>query len=306
MEVVDRLKTFEELMAFSPSSPFCMFSYYCDNLGDHIQTLALLQHVRPALLVPRDHLTPHPDLVLLANGWLSNGRLPEPTAFRDVKYVGVHLALERRNRLDAQTVGRFGTVGCRDLATRDYLAGHDIPAVLTGCATSTFPPYDGTREGVFCVEVSDDVKETALRLFKDPVFLTHDLDPHYRWRYYPEEIDATVVREQFKRAYDHLDKYMRAELVITSRVHAALPAAAFGTPVLYTGVAEDFDDRVGVLADAGIRRIAKASELSPRDVRWRDPHHSSFLRNRFLEYLNHAIAGSPRPNGRSHTTGVCA
>src|SRR5205823_1479711 len=156
MEVVDRLKTFEELMAFSPSYPFCTFSYYCDNLGDH------------------------------------------------------------------------------------------IPAVLTGYATSTFPPYDGTREGVFCVEVSDDVKETALRLFKDPVFLTHDLDPHYRWRYYPEEIDATVVREQFKRAYDHLDKYMRAELVITSRVHAALPAAAFGTPALYTGVGEDFDDRYGM------------------------------------------------------------
>src|SRR5207249_5099502 len=61
--------------------------------------------------LPIYHLTPHPDLVLLANGWLSNGRLPEPTAFRDVKYVGVHLALERRNRLDAQTVGRFGTVG---------------------------------------------------------------------------------------------------------------------------------------------------------------------------------------------------
>src|SRR3989442_15748779 len=162
---------------------------------------------------------------------------------------------EPETRGHAKRGGFWGPVGARARAPRASPAANNTPAVLTGCATSTFPPYDGTREGVFCVEVSDDVKETALRLFKDPVFLTHDLDPHYRWRYYPEEIDATVVREQFKRAYDHLDKYMRAELVITSRVHAALPAAAFGTPVLYTGVAEDFDDRVGVLADAGIRRI---------------------------------------------------
>src|SRR5437867_12593877 len=119
MEVVDRLKTFEELMAFSPSSPFCMFSYYCDNLGDHIQTRALLQHVRPALLVPRDHLTPHPDLVLLANGWLSNGRLPEPPAFRDGEYVGGHLAVERRNRRDAPTRPPCRTAGGRALATGD-------------------------------------------------------------------------------------------------------------------------------------------------------------------------------------------
>src|SRR5713101_7582806 len=106
MKSAGHLKTFEELMAFSPSSPFGMFSYYCDNLGDHIQTLALLQHVTPAALLPRDHLTPRSDLTLLANGWLSCGRLPGPRDFRDVKYIGVHLAWERRNPKDAEDVGR--------------------------------------------------------------------------------------------------------------------------------------------------------------------------------------------------------
>jgi hypothetical protein len=291
MEAPEPLNTFDELMACSDSSPFCMFAYYCDNLGDHIQTLALLQHVTPAVLLPRDHLTPRPDLCLLANGWLSNGRLPDPQDFRDVKYIGVHLAWERRNPKDAEALGRFGTVGCRDLATRDYLASRGVAAILTGCATSAFPSYSGVREGVYCVDVSDDMKETAVRLFKDPIFVTHSVDPHYRWRYYPEEIDDAVVVDQFAQAYDQLCMYMKAELVITSRVHAALPSAAFGTPVFYTGPSEDSDDRVGVLTEGGITRIAgEVPDLSAGAIRARDPQHSVFLRNRFLEHLNRCVA----------------
>jgi len=284
------MKTFDELMALSPASPFGVFSYYCDNLGDHIQTLALLQHVSASALLPRDHLTSRPDLVLLANGWLSCGRFPAPGDFRDVRYLGVHLALERRNERDVADLARFGTVGCRDPATRDYLAEHGVPAVLTGCATSALPEYHGAREGVYCVDVSDDVKEAAVRRFKDPIFLTHDLKPFHRWRYYPEEIDGAVVAAQFRQAYEHLSRYMRADLVITSRVHVALPSAAFGTPVLYTGPPESWDDRIGILTEAGIGRIASPSALSTAAVAARDPHHSAFLRARFLDHLNRAVS----------------
>jgi Polysaccharide pyruvyl transferase len=284
------VKTFDELMARSPASPFGVFSYYCDNLGDHIQTLALLQHVTAAALLPRDHLTPRPDLVLLANGWMSCGRLPAPGDFRDVRYIGIHLAWERRNPRDVADLARFGAVGCRDSLTRDYLGRHGFPAVLTGCATSAFPPYDGVREGVYGVDVSDDMKDAIVRRFKDPVFLTHDLEPRHRWRYYPEEIDDAVVTSQFERAYAHLSRYRQAEVVITSRVHVALPSAAFGTPVLYVGPPESWDDRVGILTEAGISRIAGPAELSTAPVAPRNPHHSAFHRARFLDHLERLVS----------------
>jgi hypothetical protein len=290
MASVGPLKAFEEMMAFSSSSPFGMFSYYCDNLGDHIQTLALLQHVPAAMLVPRDHLTPHPDLCLIANGYLSCGRLAAPRDFRDVRYIGAHLGWDRRNPRDVEDLGRFGVVGCRDTATRDYLTGHGVLAVLTGCATSALPPYTGPREGVYCVDVSDEMKEAAVRRFKEPTFLTHELPPYSRWRYYPEEIDDTVVAEQFALAHRYLSRYMRAELVITSRVHAALPAAALGTPVLYVGVPDDSDDRVSVLTEGGIGRVGSPGELSAATIAPRDPHHSAFLRTRFLDYLNRLVS----------------
>ncbi len=284
------LRTFDEMMASSPESPFCLFSYYCDNLGDHIQTLALLQHVRPAVLVHRDHLTPYPDLCLLANGWISNGRLADPAQFREVRYLGVHLAWERRNPRDAETIAQFGEVGCRDPATRDYFKSLGFPAVLTGCATSSLPEYLGPREGVYCVDVPDAVKERAVRLFRDPVFLTHNLEPHFRWRYYPEEIDATVVTAQFRRAHEQLHKYMTAELVITARVHAALPSAALGTPVVYVGVTEEDDDRVGVVTDAGIPCITQGDQLSSHRVGKREASHSALLRERFLQHLYGRVA----------------
>lgn len=290
MASIGPLKAFEEMMALSPSSPFGMFSYYCDNLGDHIQTLALMQHVTPATLLPRDHLTPHPDLCLLANGYLSGGKLPAPRDFRHVKYIGVHLGWERRNPRDVEDLGRFGTVGCRDPATRDYLTRHGVPATLTGCATSALPPYSGAREGVYGVDLSDPMKEAVVRRFKHPIFLTHDLDPYYRWRYHPEEIDGAVIVEQFERAHDYLSRYMRAELVITSRVHVALPSAAFGTPVLYVGVPEKSDDRVSGLTEGGIVRITSPSELSAAAIAPRDPHHSAFLRTRFLDHLNRLVS----------------
>ena len=181
-------------------------------------------------------------------------------------------------------------MGCRDPATRDYLDQRGVPAVLTGCATSAFPAYRGAREGVYAVDVSDDMKEAIVRRFKDPIFLTHDLDPFYRWRYYPEEIDGAVVAAQFRQAYEHLSRYRRAEVVITSRVHVALPSAAFDTPVLYTGAPESGDDRIGVLAEAGIGRTASPSELSTAPIAPRDGGHSAFLRARFLDHLKGVVS----------------
>ena len=45
------MKSFEELMTLSPTSPYGVYTYYCDNLGDHIQTLALLQQAGLQLAV---------------------------------------------------------------------------------------------------------------------------------------------------------------------------------------------------------------------------------------------------------------
>jgi len=48
--------------------------------------------------------------------------------------------------------------------------------------------------------------------------------------------------DKFEIAKDMLQKYSTAELVITSRIHCALPCLAMGTPVIYINGFDSFDD----------------------------------------------------------------
>ena len=47
--------------------------------------------------------------------------------------------------------------------------------------------------------------------------------------------------DRFKLAKELLDKYARAKLVISTRIHGALPCLAFNTPVIF--INESYDNR---------------------------------------------------------------
>lgn len=279
------MKDFEELMARSPSSPFCLFTYYCLNLGDHIQTLALLQHVTARTLLPRDHLTAQKDLCLLANGWLTVGKLPSKEDFRDIKYVGVHLAPHCRDLTAVNAMKDCGVIGCRDSVTVDFLARNGVSTYLTGCATLTFPRYMGKREGIYCVDVSDEIKEKVVQFYKEPIFVSHDLDDLSL-----DQVNDDVITDQYRRVYALLTKYMKAELVISSRVHATLACIAFGTPVIYVGVPKSTDDRVSVLDGMRVKTVNGALGISSEDLRRPLPINASSSRERYLEFLRRCVS----------------
>src|SRR5690606_10514170 len=54
--------------------------------------------------------------------------------------------------------------------------------------------------------------------------------------------DTYTENEKFLLAEELLNKYSTAKLVITSRIHCALPCLALGTPVIYlNGFEKEFD-----------------------------------------------------------------
>ena len=279
------LKGFEELMACSPSSPFCLFTYYCLNLGDHIQTLALLQHVTARTLLPRDHLTAQEDLFLLANGWLTVGKLPNKEDFRDIKYVGVHLAPHCRDLTAVKAMKDCGVIGCRDSVTADFLESNGVATYVTGCATLTFPRYTGKREGIYCVDVPDEIKEQVVQFYKEPIFVSHDLE-----NLSLVQANDDILTDQYRRAYVLLTQYMKAELVISSRVHATLPCIAFGTPVIYVGVPKSVDDRVSILDGMRVKTLNGALGSLSRDLRKPLPIDASAYRERYLQFLQRCVS----------------
>jgi hypothetical protein len=255
-------------------------------LGDHIQTLALLQHITPNLLIQRDHITPQKDLCLIVNGWLSLGNLPKKEDYRSVKYVGVHIIPNLRNPQTVKTMMGCGIIGCRDSGTLNFLAANGVPTHLTYCVTLTFPRYSGNREGIYCIDVSEEIKENVYRIGYDPQFDTHDC-PELSL----DEVNNDVIMEQYRKAYTLLMKYRKAELVITSRLHVTLPCIAFGTPVIYMGVPGKVDDRITILDQLGVKRFHwRALKYFPSwALRKPTVIDTSKIRENYLNFLQHAI-----------------
>lgn len=113
-------------------------------------------------------------------------------------------------------------IGCRDAYTMKVLREAGIDAYLNGCMTLSFPKRSVEPESgkVFFVDVCDELLDVAPKeLLDGAVFKTHLL-------YH------TYVTEQ--QSLDVLKCYQeQARLVVTSRLHCAVPCLAMGIPTIY-------------------------------------------------------------------------
>jgi hypothetical protein len=185
------------------------------NLGDAIQTVALsrlLPGVPHSVERGRCRIPRH--IFLIANGWLGNNIPPPPATSRNCLFAGVFLAQQHNLAWLRRSVF---PIGARDPATEAILRHAGLSTEMIGCASLTFPRYRGRREGIF-------VTDAAPRFNVPPsaVVITHHLPLNISWC------------DQWTRAMHVLEIYRRAKLVYTSRLHAALPCLAFGTPIVFS------------------------------------------------------------------------
>ena len=142
-------------------------------------------------------------------------------------------------------------IGCRDHQTVELLKSHGVDAYFSGCLTLTLnrPPVDKTEEICFVDPFGPDSTVPTMAPGSNGKYrelwelvpkmvlaraniITHEIDTHSR----PEE--------RLDHAQGLLEQYARAKLVVTGRLHCALPCLAFGTPVLFIHRAE-YESRVG-------------------------------------------------------------
>ncbi|HSI12110.1 MAG TPA: polysaccharide pyruvyl transferase family protein [Chthoniobacter sp.] len=221
------------------------------NIGDAIQTIALERLLPAATYVWRDLDTPDENVPFVVNGWLGNNR--PPVANANCLFAGVYVHSNEDNYRWIRNT-RFAEVGARDPAMVMWCADRKIRASLIGCATLTFDPYRGPRSGVYAVDTKVD----------GATFICHDIG----------EMEWT---EQLALARDLLVRYQQAELVITSRLHVALPCLAFGTPVIIKDPMQWGDKE----------RNRRFSILDSIGVRYGTPHVQdvSGWRERYIHFL---------------------
>ncbi|MCL1983384.1 MAG: polysaccharide pyruvyl transferase family protein [Clostridiales bacterium] len=123
---------------------------------------------------------------------------------------------------------RHAPIGCRDEASYGYFTRNGIPAYINGCLTATFPKSN-SLSGDSIVYV--DAPKALLPWVPQNLLQEKALFATQQFRFSEDEI------KDYRKIFDFIhSKYeffrQNARLVVTSRLHVALPCTAFGIPVI--------------------------------------------------------------------------
>lgn len=246
------------------------------NIGDYVQSLAAKQflpqvdsHVNRECL---GQYTGEPSKIIL-NGWFTHH--PETWIPADnliPLFVSLHINSSAASRMLSDKgvayLKKHEPIGCRDHYTVRLLESKGIKAYFTGCLTLTLDSYakkDSNNDGkIYIVDPlygfpnkdriftntkslikgivkGDILAMNSINEFMQNIFSKNLLD---NAEYIKQELPSKSYTddEKFKLAEGLLEKYSTAKLVITSRIHCALPCLALGTPVIYLkGFEKEFD-----------------------------------------------------------------
>ncbi|MBU3694611.1 MAG: polysaccharide pyruvyl transferase family protein [Rhodocyclaceae bacterium] len=239
------------------------------NVGDEIQTLAAMHFLNRkgtehSIVLDREDLASYsgPACKALMNGWYMHrpDQFPPAPQITPI-FISFHCANER---LIARNVDYFKAhepIGCRDLSTQAMLQRYGIDAWFTGCLTLYFRrPQTIRRSGKYIVDVNSchyiPRVDADLSAFADHQALSHEIVGGTK---------RTDVRMRLAAAARLLDQYRRAESVVTSRLHVALPCRAFDTPCLFLHSNIQGDRRFAGLQDvlAGGSKPEEACSTAP-------------------------------------------
>ncbi len=126
-------------------------------------------------------------------------------------------------------------IGCRDISTRNFVRELGARAYLSGCPTVSFERSTGEHKGKNVYIIADGNRQPPL----NQMLPSEIWDNHVRL---PGNLDAPFARPMDDNDCLQVDKdalarlatlERDAKLVITSRIHVAIPCAALGIPVVF-------------------------------------------------------------------------
>ncbi|WP_438712220.1 polysaccharide pyruvyl transferase family protein [Aquimarina muelleri] len=246
------------------------------NVGDNIQSLAAKQFLpRVDTFLNREKLGEYKGnpVKLIMNGWFThNIHNWVPSEDIDPVFVSFHMnntaAPAMLSEKGIAYLKKHQPIGCRDQFTADTLKAKGIDAYFTGCLTLTLDSYkvaDEERgEDIYIVDplysyprpekIFYNTKHTVKNILNGTAFQLGKKNKHLK-KFISEDVlnSAEFINQEppsnqlndeqkFEMAEALLHKYAKAKLVITSRIHCALPCLALGTPVIFVNGFDSFVD----------------------------------------------------------------
>jgi hypothetical protein len=239
------------------------------NIGDYIQTKAVLDLVgfNNIKILDRENLHKYNDNVIqtIINGWFMES--PEnwpPSEKIKPLFISFHLnpSIEKELLKD-ESIKYFKShepIGCRDIYTRDILLEKGVNAYYSSCITTTIDRNNYLKsktqaEGIIVIGAFDRLKPTLdykssvkllISIFKYPFkkigyslklskFNRHLNNQNFKIKRYNQLTKRPIKshNEGLNLASEMLEKIAESEVMITSRIHAALPALAMGLKVIF-------------------------------------------------------------------------
>jgi len=257
-----------------------LLKYSTGNIGDEIQSLAAEQFLpRVDVYVDRDNLgsvKAKSKIKLILNGWFTHNpdKWPPSPAIEPL-FVSFHISPKVARELTVPNSIRYfklhEPIGCRDYYTRDLLRGKGVDAYFSGCLTLTLGHVAASRIHIIKEPNNEillvDLDQEAINALphdiqKCAIILTHNSDLYLIKKMRATVSGSNLLKRAIKRfggapvirisrqlrssdakmqlAKGLLQRYAGAKLVITSRLHCALPCVAFSTPVFF--VRRDLSD----------------------------------------------------------------
>ncbi len=220
------------------------------NIGDCIQNIAVEELYKKAGISPdklininRDSLPTYngPQVRLVMQGWFADAHecFPFPWSDKiDPVFLGFHVNKmnNTRERFVRDNVLRqmkaYEPIGCRDRNTRDFLKMFGLDAYFSGCMTLTFDTRKKTpRNGkIFIV----DLQPKSLERLPDKIREKGDFSITHLYKFDKYPITEKAAKKFEDDARNILKRYKEeAKMVITSRIHVAMPCIAMGIPVVF-------------------------------------------------------------------------
>ena len=210
------------------------------NIGDEIQTIAGIQFLPFLDFFLDRNLQIAPDTrgnhTVFFNAMWANNRLKWPPSENiDPIMLLVHISRQFREVVSSSSktiefLKSKAPIGARDLATKRYLDKIGVQSFFSGCMTLFLQINSRLLKRRDDTIYIVDLSKENMKLLPEQIVMKSKFVQH---QFVYGQRDKLTTKERFVDAYKILEKYSQAKLVITQRIHAALPCVALGTPVIF-------------------------------------------------------------------------
>lgn len=228
------------------------------NIGDDIQSYAAIKFLpKVDYYIEREQINEFVSkndepVTIIFNGWFNHDKYSfPPSPFINPLFISAHFTDGLTDEKPIyftdyflKYLKNYEPIGLRDSLTKSYLDDANIQNYFSGCLTLTIQPFEDIKpKNRICVV---DIDEELVEMLQENSNMeickkTHTLS---------KEHETLSWEERMNKVEDLLKFYQASKLVVTSRLHCALPCLALGIPVIliYDGENKDVKNRLGEYA----------------------------------------------------------